>query len=298
MDLTGVHVLLTYQCTLECDHCFVWGSPWQNGTITLHNLRELLRQARAMAGVKSIYFEGGEPFLYYALLLQGVKEAAALGFESVGIVSNGYWATSVEDAVEWLRPLAGLVQSLEISSDIYHWNERYSQQADAAQQAADRLGIPCSTISVAQPDAANANAAVGQLPAGESCVMYRGRAAEKLAGRAEQHPWDTFTECPYENLRDPGRVHVDPLGNVHICQGIALGNVFQTPLADICAAYDPDAHPITGPLLAGGPVMLVREYGLVHREQYADACQLCSESCRALRGRFPDILTPDQMYGV
>lgn len=298
MDLTGVHVLLTYQCTLECDHCFVWGSPWQNGTISLHNLRELLRQSRAMASVRSIYFEGGEPFLYYPLLLEGVKEAAALGFESVGIVSNGYWATSVEDAVEWLRPFARLVQDLSISSDIYHWNERYSQQADAAQQAADRLGIPCGTISVAQPDAANADAAVGQLPAGESCVMYRGRAAEKLAGRTEHHPWETFTECPYEDLRDPGRVHVDPLGNVHICQGIALGNVFQTPLADICAAYDPDAHPITGPLLAGGPVMLVREYGLVHREQYADACQLCDESCRMLRGRFPDILTPDQMYGV
>ena len=31
MKLTGLHLLLTYQCVLECDHCFVWGSPWQKG---------------------------------------------------------------------------------------------------------------------------------------------------------------------------------------------------------------------------------------------------------------------------
>ena len=44
MELTGLHLLLTYQCNLECDHCFVWGSPWQSGTMTLQNVRE--RQAK------------------------------------------------------------------------------------------------------------------------------------------------------------------------------------------------------------------------------------------------------------
>ena len=33
-------------------------------------------------------------------------------------------------------------------------------------------------------------------------------------------------------------------------------------------------------------------------ERYADACHLCYESCRALRGQFPEVLLPDQMYGV
>ena len=26
MELTSLHILLTYQCTCECEHCFVWGS--------------------------------------------------------------------------------------------------------------------------------------------------------------------------------------------------------------------------------------------------------------------------------
>ena len=128
--------------------------------------------------------------------------------------------------------------------------------------------------------------------------MYRGRAVEKLAARAGRRPWIDFATCPYEDLREPGRVHVDPLGYVHICQGISLGNLFQTPLEEICASYDPDRHPITGPLLEGGPAELVRRTGLPHAEGYADACHLCYEARRSLRGRFPEILAPDQMYGA
>lgn len=297
MKLSGLHILLTYQCTLECEHCFVWSSPWQTGTMLLENLRGLLQQAKDLGTIESIYFEGGEPFLYYGLLLAGTREAARLGFQ-VGVVSNGYWATSVEDAREWLQPFAGLWQDLSISSDQYHWNERLSQQAQNARVAAEQLGIPFGVISIAQPQAVEAASTTGQIPSGESAVMYRGRAAQKLATRAAPRPWDQFVTCPYENLSEPGRIHVDPLGNVHICQGIALGNVFQTPLKEICETYDPEAHPITGPLLAGGPAELAKRYDAAHADHYADACHLCDDVRRTLRGRFPTLLMPDQMYGV
>jgi hypothetical protein len=127
--------------------------------------------------------------------------------------------------------------------------------------------------------------------------MYRGRAAVILAPKAQAQPWETLGECPYEDLRDPGRLHVDPLGYLHICQGIAIGNLFQESLELIIARYNPDTHPITGALLAGGPVELVRRHNLPHRASYADACHLCYESRLALRQHFPEILTPDQMYG-
>jgi MoaA/NifB/PqqE/SkfB family radical SAM enzyme len=296
MELGSLHLLLTYQCTLECEHCFAWGSPWQGGTMSLQTVRHILNEARDVGTVKRIYFEGGEPFLYYATMLRGIIEANAMGFE-VGIVTNSYWATTVEDAVEWLRPVAGLIQDLSVSSDIYHWNERLSQQAQNARAAAEQLGIPLGFLSIAQPEDADA---AGKHPEGGS-IMYRGRAAEKLVERATLHPWEGFTTCPYENLRDPGRVHPDPLGFLHICQGISVGNLRQTSLRDICATYDPDAHPIVGPLLVGGPVELVRRYGVPHKGAYADACHLCYEARKAMRAqgaRLPDALAPDQMYGV
>ena len=312
MRLSSLHLLLTYQCNLECSHCFVWGSPWQSGTMTLQSVRHILQEAQDLGTVESIYFEGGEPFLYYVLMLKGVELAADMGFK-VGLVSNAYWATSVEDAVEWLRPFPGLISDLSVSSDVYHWNEKLSQQVRNAQQAAQQLEIPLGVISIAEPEATSVEAAVGKLPPEETGVMYRGRAAEALASRAPRRSWTQFTECPYEDLREPGRVHVDPFGNLHICQGISLGNMLQRPLLqrpllqrpllqrplhEICQEYDPDSHPITGPLLAGGPVELVQRYELPHEEAYADACHLCEHARRALREQFPAILMPDQMYGV
>ena len=77
-----------------------------------------------------------------------------------------------------------------------------------------------------------------------------------------------------------------------------VGNLLRTPLKEICATYDADAHPIVGPLLEGGPAELVRRCALAHEDSYADTCHLCYASRRALRDRFPQILGPDQMYGV
>jgi len=296
MKLTGLHFLLTYQCPFECDHCFVWGSPWQSGVMTLADIRNFLQQARDTGTVTSIYFEGGEPFLYYPILLKGTQMARELGF-SVGIVTNSYWATGLEDATAWLKPFTGLIEDLSVSSDLFHFSAEISQQAQFAEEAARQLGIPIGFISVAQPEAVDAPYISGQLPP-DSGVMYRGRAAEKLVPRAALHPWSRFDTCPYEDLRQPGRVHLDPLGYIHICQGIALGNLFQTPLKEICETYDPETHPITGPLLAGGPVELVRRYDVPHEEVYADACHLCYESRRALRDRYPEIIGPDQVFGV
>jgi hypothetical protein len=264
--------------------------------MTLHTVRHILQEAQETGTVKWIYFEGGEPFLYYAVMLRGVREAVALGFQ-VGIVSNSYWATEIEDATEWLRPMTGLIHDLSVSADAYHGSEESNQLAGNVRAAAESLGMPVDAISIAQPQADGAPSS-GQLPPGESEVMYRGRAVEQLAVQANSRPWQGFTECPHEDLRQPGRLHVDPFGNLHICQGISVGNLFQTPLRDICAAYDPDSFPVVGPLLEGGPAELVRRYGLSHEEGYADACHLCYQARRALRQRFPQVLLPDQMYGL
>lgn len=296
MTLSGLHLLLTYACTYECDHCFVWSSPEQSGTLTIAQIEDVLRQTRDLGTVEWFYFEGGEPFLYDAPLAWGVRRAAELGFR-VGLVSNAYWATDPADALEWLRGFAGLVQDLSLSCDAYHGDSDQERRAGYAVAAASQLGIPADVIRIAPPETTGAGRPVGQLPAGESTLMFRGRAAEKLADRAPRAPWIGFTRCPYENLREPGRVHVDPLGYVHVCQGITIGNVFRTPLRDICRAYAPDSHPILGPLLAGGPARLVRHHDTGHDPEYADACHLCYRTRLLLRARFPEILAPDQMYG-
>lgn len=297
MKLSGLHLLFTYRCLFECDHCFVWGSPRQAGTMTLSKIRRVLDSAEEVDTVEWIYFEGGESFLYYPVVLRGIQAAAAKGYK-VGIVTNAYWATDVNDALEWLRPLGELVSDLSISGDLYHGSDENDRRVRNAVAAAERLGIPVATMHIVQPEAMQGTSADVRRPEGEFAVRFRGRAAEKLVAKAGRRPWTEFTTCPCEELRDPDRVHLDPDGHVHVCQGISAGNVFRESLKTICEAYDPDSHPVIGPLLEGGPAELVRRYGLPHEESYADACHLCYEARCALRTRFPDVLTPDQMYGV
>ncbi len=219
MELTGL-LLLTYQCNLACDHCFVWSHNWQTGTLTIEQLDDILSQAEEIPSIRSVFFEGGEPFLYYALLKHGVECAKEMGY-NVGIVSNAYWATSKADAVQWLKPLAGKSDSISVSSDLYHWTEELADQAQTAESAAEELGINIGVITIAQPEVMSAESVVGTLPDGGSRIMFRGRAAEKLADRVQQYPAARFTVCPHEKLASPSRVHVDPLGHLHVCQGIS-----------------------------------------------------------------------------
>ena len=51
------------------------------GTLTLEQIENILQQARD-AGITSIYFEGGESFLYYAVLVKAIREAGKMGFST------------------------------------------------------------------------------------------------------------------------------------------------------------------------------------------------------------------------
>lgn len=299
MKLNSLHILLTYQCNYACDHCFVWGSPEQSGVFTLAQLEDVFQQALAVPTIRGFYFEGGESFLYYGLLVQAVARAHELGFDT-GVVSNGYWATAEPDAKAWLRPLveAGL-DKLEISVDEFHGSPDDEQQIHPGVTAAHDLLLQCSTITI-DPPAGQRDPMLSRpgLPLTGGDVMFRGRAAVELTPGLPQQSWQTFDRCPYENLANPGRIHLDPLGYLHLCQGLAIGNLFERPLARILAEFDPANYPIAAALFAGGPAQLVSQYDLEPETGYVDACHLCYSAREQLRAEFPDVLAPDQMYGV
>ncbi len=313
-----LHFLVTLQCTRACPHCFVWGGPGQRATMAVEDLRAWIGEA-ADAGLSSCAFEGGEPFLYHPTLLEGVKEAKRRGL-TAGVVTNGYWAVSDDTARTALEPLARAgLGSMMISTDDYHGGAEAARRARVALAAGEALGINAYLSETRLED-----------------VMFRGRAAERLApavlsgadtGRGpdtgtrpdtgarsrKSAPPQDFTRCPHESLGDPGRVHVDPDGNLHVCQGLVMGNLRRRHLKDILGTFRPVEHPVIGPLLAGGPAALVviaaatasptsaassgRHQLFEPRAIYADACHLCYEARRALRGRYPEALGPRYLYG-
>lgn len=287
-----MHLLLTYQCTQECDHCFVWSSPSYLQTMTLKQVGSLLEEAKKLGTVEWVAFEGGEPFLYYPVLVKGIRAALSLGFK-VEVLSNAYWATCQEDAIEWLQPLAELgVSKLGLSSDTYHGENLEAERVKNGVQVAQKLGIK---VGIMATDKMLEKLAM--LPGCVAELMYRGRAAKKLLEGTPRKPWTEFEKCPHENLTSPERVHVDSLGYVHVCQGLSIGNAWQRPFSEIIQSYDAGSHPIIKWLVKGGPVALVKELGLPHEQNYADACHLCYDARVQLRAWFPDVLAPGQMYG-
>ena len=295
--LTGVHFLITYRCTYECDHCFLYSSPNSEGVFTLDKVKAALHQMKGAGTVTSAYFEGGEPFLYYPLLVESVRMAKGMGFEA-GIVTNGFWAVSEDDAVLWLKPFAEIgIDDLSISDDSFHNIDDKNNLSLNAVKAAKKLKIPTGSICIEAPKIVGSKKWGGQPVIGGD-VLFKGRAVDKLAEGLPRQPYAIFNECPHEDLRNPSRVHLDPFGNLHICQGIVIGNIFEKPLKDIIDDYKPDNDPIIGLLLHGGPAELARSFNFDISSGFIDYCHLCFEARRAILDRYPEILAPKQVYGI
>jgi hypothetical protein len=300
--LTGIHFLLTYECLFKCDHCFLFSQPGAKGTFSLARLKTVLHQAKDLGSVTSIYFEGGEPFLYYPLMIAAMQYARRLGFD-IGIVTNAYWAVSGEDARLWLEPLQDLgISDLSISDDSFHYSDQKISPAKRAITAARKMGLPVRSICIDPPEVQD-NPKTGDdsrkgRPVVGGGAKFKGRAVETLVEGLPTRPFKELISCPHEELERPGRVHLDSYGNVMLCQGVVMGNCFEKPLPDLIKAYAPQEHPICGPLLRGGPAGLVTEYGLDLKRDAVDECHLCYLARLALIDRFSKHLGPPQVYGL
>ena len=300
--ITQIHIIATYMCTMSCEHCFVCGSPSSEGTFTPSQVSALLDQTGMLETVDTIYFDGGEPFLFYPVLLDGIRQARDRGY-AVGVVTNGYFATSDENARFFIEPLKDLgIADLSISDDIFHYENRQENAARRAFAAAKDTGLPAAILALdsggSGPDIRGSPREEKKGIITDGGIMFRGRAAAKLSQYAEMRDWREFTTCPYEDLENPSRLHVDAYGNLQICQGISIGNIWKRPLADLVRDYSPASHPICGPLIRGGPARLARDLGYTPPDTVADACHLCWLARKSCREKFLGILEPAQVYCV
>jgi hypothetical protein len=299
MNLNSVHVILTYRCTRTCPHCFHFGSPDNEQVMTFAQMTRYIRAFSDVEGIGWVFFEGGEPTLYFPLLLEAIKAAKEVGLKAA-VVTNGYWITSIRDTIPYFKRFRDVgLNALQISCDELHQNLRLNHlQADIV-DVARKANVLCQYIGVS-PKPADQEPAEARR--GETIVSghvaYRGRAAHRLLESQATWHWESFDECPHEELPDPYRLHVDPYGHVMVCQGIAIGNLERNGLGAIIKNYDPDQHPVVGPLIRGGPAALMKEHELDPHEGYVDACHLCYTARRQLRrGKKLTQLNPGVLYG-
>jgi hypothetical protein len=280
-SLTSIHFLITYGCSAECDHCFIWGTPRRSAAMTVEQVDLFLDQVQAVGTVTGVCAEGGESFTRYDVVLHFLRAATARGL-AASALTNASWVESRAQAQARIAELmaAGLT-NLGISTD--QWHQR---------------SVPVERVDTLLEVCAEAGLAASRMETKIEGVMFRGRAAERLATGMPTRPTEELTACPHEKLDAPGRVHLDCYGMLHLCQGLTLG---PASIAQAIASYDPTTHPIVRALLAGGPYALAQfaaGFGFEIEPGYVDACHLCYRAREFLRPHFPDLLGPNEMYGA
>lgn len=318
MNLKGLDIILTYECTGRCAHCCYRAGPGQNNTMTLAEVESYLAAVEDQP-LEWILLFGGEPFLPYELLRSSVALAAPMA--EVLVFTNGYWATELDTA---RRLLAGLqeigLDHILFSVDAFHQTRVSIERVVIGLKAARELGyrrIEIDNNYVGEPGADNpfnrrtrenmrylaelCDLSDVQVHQGMSRMV--GRAADTL-GTCQALQTGPFDKCLVpgwlgDDIRAPTTVEIHPGGWVNLCAGIALGNTERRPLDKILAEYDPDSHPIVSVLAAEGPIGLMRiaeRHGHASSWRYVDGCHLCYQARRFLRPYYPDHLAPSHLY--
>ena len=109
--ITAVNYHFTRKCNFSCGFCF--HTAKSSHVESLENSKSIILQLR-MRGARKINFAGGEPFLpqYKDLLGEMVKYAKEIGYESVSIISNGYYVSR-----EFFEKYAPFLDILGVSCD-------------------------------------------------------------------------------------------------------------------------------------------------------------------------------------
>jgi hypothetical protein len=318
IQLRGIDILLTYECTGRCAHCCYRDGPGRHETMTVAEVEGYLA-AVADRPLEWVLLFGGEPFLHPDLLRTSVVLAAPLA--PALVFTNGYWATDPDIARQRLADLraAGLDYIL-FSVDAFHQAHVPVERIAIGIEAARELGYHTVEIDNRclgeweEDNFFNRRTRDIMTRLAQLCDLTGvniiqgparmvGRAADQLSPFLATQAAPP-TKCPLPDylggdLHAPTGVEIHPGGWINLCAGLALGNALERPLNEILADYDSVTHPIIHVLAQEGPAGLLRlakRHGYSLAGGYVDGCHLCYQVRRLLRPHYPDHLAPDHPY--
>ena len=145
--LRNIGIVMTYRCQVSCAHCVIRAGPLRSEKIEIDEALEWVSQiAKYRNGfVKVLSLTGGEPF-YSLDDIKTISDFAEAEGLLVSAVTNAFWATTFENAMQVLNQLPA-IKMISISTDAYHLASIPFEKPKNAILAARELGIPY-TVSV------------------------------------------------------------------------------------------------------------------------------------------------------
>ena len=312
-------VLMTYSCTIACEHCCFACAPREPAAVTpvedaVGYLAEYYRLDRL------IHIAGGEPFRYWKRLRDIVRAARERGVAPHFVETNCSWCKSDAIARERFEELkAHGVLWLLISTDLYHLRLVPVERVHRGIRIAEDVFGEGTTMGLTDADELEQRASVARDETAwhnhisKHPPMLVGRAAEVFAQHLDPKPADSLhletgwgldpdNTCAKE--WDPlWEIHVDPYGNVQTNCGIILGNANEVPVSELMASW-PQRNPVLERISQRGVAALLdmaveRGFGL--EDAYPQKCYLCLKLRTFLRARgseFRTVFGPDEVYGT
>ncbi len=116
-----VGIILTYRCHSGCKHClYNCGPGWDLEAMPVETLQRALETVAGWTRPPQVHLTGGEPFIFFDLLLEGTRIAADLGI-TVYAETSAAWCVDEKSARDRFAALraAGLAAIL-ISCSPFH----------------------------------------------------------------------------------------------------------------------------------------------------------------------------------
>lgn len=317
MDIRSLGIHVTDHCNASCQHCAYHCGPRAKGVMGLDDAMKYLHQIESRPP-EVVCISGGEPLLYFDLVVSIMQVAQALCIPNIWVFTNGYWAVDSRLAGSRLKTLreAGLTR-LCLSADAFHQAFiPIGRVRNALFVARDlELEIALDVRFLGSPHDDNQTNRVtrnvleqlgtlGDIEVWQGEPLCIGRAANNLPPQIIQRPGIPHGDCPGPwaggTWEDPVGVDVDLYGEVTLCPGISIGSAKKRPLNMILAEYSPRKHPIIRELAISGPAALAkiaRRKGYTLKNSYVSECHLCYDVRHFLHLKYPSDLAPRFCYG-
>ncbi len=314
MEILSLGLHVTDTCTITCQHCAYNCGPKVKGCMSLE---DGLHYLRTIDSAEVVSISGGEPFLYFDLLLSLVREAHALE-RDVWVFTNCYWATPEKNVKtsktsKILKDLkeAGLTK-IWLSADGFHQPAIPFSHVKNAISAAVGLGLDVvvdvrfiGSLEDENPVNLRSRKILEKLEELECTEVLKGQPlyvgrgstlSSYLPGKLGipggkcPGPWAGGT------WEHPQGVDIDLYGEVTLCPGISIGNTEKYSLDTL--EYDPHTHSIIQKLMKGPRILVekAQEMGYVPEMGYINECHLCYEVRKFLRQYYPEELSPQIVY--
>jgi sulfatase maturation enzyme AslB (radical SAM superfamily) len=319
MKLTGITWIPTYNCNIDCDHCFfdTLGKQKYMDPDIIHKALD------GFAHTKYMFWQqlsGGEIFLNEKKLFQIISNIRHYFNKNIGLSTNAFWARDEKQTRGKVEELSKSgVTGIALSADYYHQKKMDISGPKLLAKVLKESGLKTHSYLMGahlKNDVTNAQK-VNAITQGitseinDKLDLPIAVAHERSIGKGSRINNPKKTVIPQGMCTElntclgkrspfnPAMVWIDAYGNVMICYGIIIGNLHANSLNEIIANYKPNNYPLLEGLAQLGPKYLykkAKQLTVKLPPAFFDECDVCYQSRVVLRKKYPELFGPDECY--